>query len=202
MNEPPPRLPLPLPPQVPQLRQSTGRRFIAGCIRLAGWRFEGTIPDLPRLVVIVAPHSSWWDGLLGMAFKVALGLDVAFIGKQELFHGPLGWLLRHLGGMPVARGHAHGLVEQVAGHFAERPRMWFGLAPEGTRHATKAWKSGFWRIARAAEVPILPVAFDYPSRRVVLGEPFMPTTELEDDLERLRGFYAPMRGLRRGVSGL
>jgi 1-acyl-sn-glycerol-3-phosphate acyltransferase len=192
----------PLPPSMPQLPPNARRRFIAWLLRRAGWRIEGRFPDLPRLVLVAAPHSSWWDGVIGLMFKVALGADVAFIGKRELFHGPLGWLLRQLGGIPVERGQAQGVVGQLAARFAAREQLWLGLAPEGTRREVAAWKTGFWHIARAAGVPILPVAFDYPTRRIQIGEPFRPQADLDADLARLRAFYAPFRGRHRGVSGL
>ena len=192
----------PLPPSMPQLPRNARRRFVAWLLERAGWRLEGRFPDLPKLVLVAAPHSSWWDGVIGLMFKVALGADVAFIGKRELFRGPLGWLLRQLGGIPVERGQAQGVVGQMAARFAGRERLWLGLAPEGTRRHVAAWKTGFWHIAAAAGVPILPVAFDYPTRSIRVGEPFQPGPDLAADLARLRAFYAPFRGRHRSVSGL
>jgi len=191
-----------LPPAMPQLPQNARRRLVGWVLERAGWRIEGQFPDLPRLVLVAAPHSSWWDGVIGLMFKVALGAEVMFIGKRELFRGPLGWLLRRLGGIPVERGQAQGLVGQMAERFAGRQPLWLGLAPEGTRRRVAAWKTGFWHIAKAAAVPILPVAFDYPTRRIVVGEAFHPGADQAADLARLRAFYAPFRGRHRGVSGL
>ncbi|MCK9537971.1 1-acyl-sn-glycerol-3-phosphate acyltransferase [Dokdonella sp.] len=195
-------LPLPLPAGVPQFAQNRRRRLVGWLLARRGWHIEGGLPDIARLVLVAAPHSSWWDGVIGLAFKVALGVDIAFMGKRELFRGPLGWLLRKLGGIPVTRGQAQGVVEQMAARFADSPRLWLGLAPEGTRRPVKAWRTGFWHVARAAGVPILPVAFDYPARRIVIGQSFLPAASPATDLARLRDFYAPFRGLRRGVSGL
>lgn len=194
-----PRLP-PLAPAVPQVRRGPGHYACRAFLRLAGWRLEGSLPEVRRLVVIAAPHSSAWDGFWGLLFKVGLGLDLHFMGKRELFRGPLGWVLRRLGGLPVDRQAPHGVVEQMSSLFAGADALWLGLAPEGTRRATLRWRSGFWHIARAAAVPVLPVAFDYPQRRIVVGVPFTPSASFEEDLQQLKAFYLPFRGLRRGIS--
>lgn len=192
---------LPLPPAMPQFNQNSGRRLVAWLLDRCGWRLHGRFPDVGKLVVIAAPHSSWWDGVWGLLFKIALGADLAFMGKRELFRGPLGWLLRRLGGLPIERAAAHGIVEQMVANFRASPQLWLGLAPEGTRKPVHGWRSGFWHIARAAGVPILPIAFDYPSRTITIGALFPPTADLAADLAALRAFYAPFRGRRRGVSG-
>lgn len=168
--------------------------MIAWLLRRCGWQVRGRFPDVSRLVLIAAPHSSWWDGVWGLLFKIALGADIAFLGKRELFHGPLGWVLRRLGGVPIERAAAHGLVGQLAAKFHRAPQLWLGLAPEGTRKPVHEWRSGFWHIARAAGVPILPVAFDYPSRSITVGALFEPGPDLAADLAALQAFYAPFRG--------
>jgi 1-acyl-sn-glycerol-3-phosphate acyltransferase len=189
----------PLPPSMPQLPDHALRRVCAWVLRRCGWQMRGAFPDTAKLVVIAAPHSSWWDGVWGLLFKVALGADIAFMGKRELFRGPLGWLLRRLGGIPIERAAAHGLVEQMVARFRASPRLWLGLAPEGTRKRVHVWKSGFWYIARAAEVPILPIAFDYPTRTITIGTLFQPGADLHADLAALRAFYAPFRGKHRNA---
>ena len=195
----PGKLPLPLAASIPQFPQDPRRRLCGWILERGGWHMAGAFPDLPRAVLIAAPHSSWWDGVWGLLFKVALGIDIAFMGKRELFRGPLGWLLRQLGGFPIERQAAHGLVEQVARRFDSERRFWIGIAPEGTRKPVARWRSGFWHIARSAGVPIVPVAFDYPSRSIVVGAPFTPGPDLEADLAALRAFYAPFRGRTRGI---
>ncbi|GAA0711032.1 1-acyl-sn-glycerol-3-phosphate acyltransferase [Dokdonella soli] len=189
----------PLPPAMPQLPQNAGRQACAWFLRRCGWRIAGDFPDTAKLVLIAAPHSSWWDGVFGLLFKIALGADIAFMGKRELFRGPLGWALRRLGGIPIERAATHGVVEQMVERFHSSPKLWLGLAPEGTRKRVTNWKSGFWQIARAANVPILPVAFDYPSKTITLGPLFQPGADLAADLAALRSFYAPFRGKRRNV---
>lgn len=192
----------PLPAGVPQFPPSWPRRLCAWLLARCGWRILGTLPDRARLIVIAAPHSSWWDGVWGLLFKVALGIDIAFMGKRELFRGPLGWVLRRMGGIPIERSAAHGVVEQMIARFDDRPRLWLGIAPEGTRRQVAKWRSGFWQIARGAGVPILPVAFDYPTKTITLGPLFEPGADLAADLAALRAFYAPFRGKHRGVGGI
>ena len=186
---------------MPQFAQDGRRRFCAWLLRRCGWRVRGEFPDVPKLVLIAAPHSSWWDGVWGLLVKVAVGVDIAFMGKRELFRGPLGWLLRNLGGIPIERSAAHGVVEQMLAKFAASPKLWLGIAPEGTRKRVAKWKSGFWHIARDAAVPIFPIAFDYATRSIVLGPLLEPSDDLDGDLARLRAWYAPFRGKCRDVDG-
>lgn len=193
------RLPVVLPAHMPQFPDRGYRHCFRAWVRLSGWRLEGELPDIAKLVLIVAPHSSWWDGIHGLLFKVALGADIAFMGKRELFRGPLGVLLRRLGGIPIERHAAHDVVAQMVARFAARERLWLGIAPEGTRKVVKRWKSGFWHIARQAGVPILPGYFDYPRKVIGLGPLFQPSADLEADLAALRAWYAPYRGKNRGV---
>lgn len=195
----PPPLPPTLPPGMPQFPVRAYRRVFRAWVRLSGWRLEGDLPDASKLVLIVAPHSSWWDGFFGLLFKVALGADVAFMAKRELFRWPLGGLLRRLGGVPIERRAAGDVVEQMVERFNARQRLWLCIEPEGTRKAVKKWKSGFWHIARHAGVPILPGYFDYPRKVIGLGPLFQPTADREADIAALRAFYAPFEGKHRGV---
>ncbi len=180
-----------LPPNVPRVRPSRfGRWFGRTVLRLGGWRMTGEFPDLPRVVLIGAPHSSNWDAVWGFAAKLALGVDVRILGKDSLFRVPgLGWLLRKLGVIPVNRSAAHGVVEQATAMLRDSERLWFGLAPEGTRKPVERWKSGFWKIADAAGVPILPVYFHYPQRRLVVAAPFQTGGDMEADMQRIRAWY-------------
>jgi 1-acyl-sn-glycerol-3-phosphate acyltransferase len=188
-----------LPPSVPQFRQNAWRTLCAWLLRVCGWRLAGTLPNRPKLVLIAAPHSSWWDGVWGLITRSALGIDVSFMAKRELFAGLLGWLLRRAGGIPIERSQSSGVVEQMTERFATSERLWLGIAPEGTRKRVTKWKNGFWHIARNAGVPILPVYFDYPSRTIGLGPLFETSDDLAADLARLHAFYAPWRGKHRGT---
>ena len=158
-------------------------------LRLSGWRLAGTLPDLPRYVLIVAPHTSNWDFPVGLAAKFALGLEAQWLGKHSLFRGPVGWILRALGGVPVDRSRPDGMVDALLARMRAAPRFILVVAPEGTRKRTAGWKSGFYRIAVAAGVPILPVAFDWSTRTVDLRTPFYPTGDAAADMPRLRALY-------------
>lgn len=189
-----------LPPSVPQYRPNTWRRLCAWLLRVCGWHLAGVLPDRPKLVLIAAPHSSWWDGVWGLLVRSALGVNVSFMAKRELFAGPLGWLLRRAGGIPIERSLSSGVVEQMTARFAGSERLWLGIAPEGTRKRVTKWKNGFWHIAREAGVPILPVYFDYPTRTIGLGPLFEPSADLTADLAALHAFYAPWHGKHRGIT--
>ncbi|MEP7185211.1 MAG: lysophospholipid acyltransferase family protein [Rhodanobacter sp.] len=194
-------LPVPsqLPLHMPRMRDGWGRKTCRAILRLCGWSFVGQFPNVPRAVLIVAPHSSWWDGVWGLLLKVGIGADVKFMGKQELFHGPLGGVLRRVGGMPIDRSSAKGVVEQMVDQFAHRDAFWLGIAPEGTRKVVKRWRTGFWHIAHDAGVPIVTAYFNYPDKTIGVGPLFHGTDNMEADLIRLREFYAPFRGKHRNV---
>ncbi len=191
---------LPLPPQAPRAGSGRALRWVARTLlRLGGWRMVGTFPDIPKLVLIGAPHTSNWDGIWGMLAKVALGLDIRIFAKRELFWWPLGPVLRGLGVIPVDRTAARGLIEQMLERFEREDRFWLGIAPEGTRTRVERWKPGFWKIASAAGVPVLPAYFHYPEKIIGIGEPFQLTGDMDADMARIRAWYAPWRGKHRGV---
>jgi len=188
---------------VPELGDSTpGRgnsltaaagRFFLGVF---AWGFEGSIPNVSRAVLIVAPHTSNLDFLVGVSAMFALGVRVVFLGKHTLFSWPLGPLMRWLGGVPVDRREARGVVDETVALFAERERMILALAPEGTRGSVERWKTGFYYVALEAKVPIVPVAFDYRQRRISLGRRFDPTGDLEADFSALETFFYGAEGRR------
>lgn len=185
-----------LPPAAP--RRGYGPLAALGrfWLRLAGWRIAGEIPDLARCVVAVAPHSSNWDFVHAVAAVFTLGLRVSFIGKHTLFRGQLGRFMRWLGGVPVDRSRANGLVEDMVAAFSRSERLWLGIAPEGTRTRVGGFKSGFYRIALAAAVPILPVALNYRDRAIVLLPAVVPQTDVEAGVARMQALFAA-RGARK-----
>ncbi|MEO7068680.1 MAG: lysophospholipid acyltransferase family protein [Rhodanobacter sp.] len=192
--------PAQLPTQMPQLLDSWQRRACRAALRLGGWSVVGEFPNVAKLVLIAAPHSSGWDGLWGLLVKVAVGADVRFMGKKELFSGPLGGTLRRLGGMPVDRAAAKGVVEQMIEQFQRREQLWLGIAPEGTRKPVTRWRSGFWHIAHGAGVPVFPVAFHYPDKTIHFGPLVETSADMDADMARLRAWYAPFKGKRHNVS--
>lgn len=187
-----------LPPQAPSTNRPWLRRAARAALRLGGWKLIGQFPDHPRLLLLAVPHSSAWDVVWGMLIKLALGMDIRFLAKQELFFFPLGWLLSAFGAIPVDRHAAHGVVEATVKLFASRERVWVVLAPEGTRRPGERWRTGFWHIARAAQVPVCCIALHYPERAFSVGPTFTMGADVEADIARLREFYAPFRGKHRG----
>lgn len=189
--------------QVPALGPSTprrGNRFSSAAgwaaMRLFRWKFAGGIPNEGKFVLIVAPHTSNWDFPLGVAAMFALGLRAVFLGKHTLFGKMLGPMMRWLGGVPVDRNAASGVVGETVRLFAANEQMVLVLSPEGTRSTVERWKTGFYRIAAEAGVPIVPVAFDYSTRRITIGDSFEPTGEMVDDLRALGRFYEGVVGRR------
>jgi 1-acyl-sn-glycerol-3-phosphate acyltransferase len=189
----------PVPPSAPRSGNAFTRWFGRSIYTLGGWRMTGAWPDLEKVVVIVAPHSSVWDAIWGLAAKVGVGLGIVFIGKKEAFWGPIGWILRRVGGMPVDRSAPGGVVDQIASEMRRAERMWFVLAPEGTRRAVEHWKPGFWRIAKAAGVPVFCVGFDYPSKRIILGELVELSDDIDADMRRIRSLFKDYRGRNRNA---
>ena len=189
----------PAPPNVPQLPPSFAGRLCAWIFRACGWRIAGELPNVAKLVAIAAPHSTNWDVVWGLLFKIGIRLQIRFIGKREAFVWPIGPLLRYFGGIPIDRSHADNVVKEMAQQFATHDKLWLALAPEGTRKHVKKWKSGFWRIAREAGVPILPAYFHYPEKTIGFGPLIYPTDDLAADMAKIREFYKPWQGKNRGT---
>lgn len=159
-------------------------------MRMMRWRIDGAFPDLPKFLIIVAPHTSNWDFVAGLVCDLALDLDAAFLAKHSIFVGPFGSWLKSLGGIPVVRNASHNVVSQVAAEFARREQLVLAIAPEGTRSKVDEWKSGYWHIARAAGVPIVPVGLDFGQRAAVIGPVYHPTDSIAADETVLKAFFA------------
>ena len=191
----------PIPPNMPQVPAS--RRFSRWLgrtiLRLGGWRVTGTFPDIPRLVLIAAPHSSNWDGIWGMAAKMALGFDARILGKDSLFWWPLSVVLRRLGGIPLDRSKPQGVVEQSIELIRQSPQLWFALAPAGTRKPVQQWNAGCLKLAHGAGVPVLMAYFHYPDRTIGIGPLFHTTGDLPADMAAIRAWYRPWQGKNRGT---
>lgn len=183
-------MPIPEPgPNVP--RRGGALRAAAGrfTLRLLGWKIEGNLPDLPKMLIIGAPHSSNWDFVIGIAAVFAMRLDIRFLGKAEIFRWPLGGLMRWFGGTPVNRAHPDGIVEETVALIKTSPAFILAMAPEGTRKPVERWKTGFYRIAMAASIPIVAGYFDNARKQVGFGPVFHPAGNTGAEIDRMQAFY-------------
>ena len=163
---------------------------------MMGWKVHANFPyHLKKCLVIVGPHTSAWDFILGLAVRSKYKLNhVHFLGKQELFKPPFGFIFRWLGGTPVDRFSKRNMVEQVVDKFNAADRYTIVLSPEGTRKKVDRLRTGFYHIALGAGAPILMVAFDFAHRKIILSEPFYPTGNFEEDTKKMLAFWGPVKG--------
>lgn len=181
---------MPLPPQVPRRGGRISRRVAAALLRLLGWRVAGSVPDVAKCVVVAVPHTSNFDGLYVLPAMLALDLKMSIFGKKSLFAVPgLAAFLRWAGVIPLDRERAGGVVDEAVAAFRRSEQLFLGISPEGTRHAAPKWKSGYWRIARGAGVPVLPVAIDYGRREVRFLPLFTPTADMAADHAALAALF-------------
>ena len=184
-------------PSVPQRGNAFSRAVGRRLWSISGWQFSGEVPDVPKSVMIVAPHTSNWDFLVGVIAMFALGLRVSFLGKHTLFRWPLGPIMRWLGGIAVDRRSSQGVVQQIVDALQGAEQLFLTLTPEGTRGSVSKWRSGFYHMAHEAEVPIIPVSFDYGQRRITFHEPVHVSGNLERDLPGIRRLFEGAIGRRR-----
>ena len=164
-------------------------------MRLAGWRVDGKLPDIPKFVLIGAPHTSNWDFVLFLGVIFTLRANVRFMGKAELFRFPIGWFFRYCGGVPVDRKKSTGLVEQMVRVSNESKNFILTIAPEGTRHQVVEWKRGFYHIAKSAGIPIVIAVVDGRHKVVRIGEIFHPTENIEVDMKTIQSFFTGIVGI-------
>ncbi len=164
-------------------------------LKLMGWKAVGCPIKNARFVLIGAPHTSNWDFPLMIMVVLKLRLKVFWMGKNTLFPFPVGWFMKWLGGIPVDRSRAHNLVDQTVAQYKSEPEMIVLVPPEGTRSKVKEWKTGFYRIAVAAEVPVLMGYVDASKKEAGLADFYYPTGELEVDMPAIRAFYATKVGI-------
>ena len=162
--------------------------------KLMGWKLLGEFPEVDKCVVIVVPHTHWYDFPLGLLVRKIVNKEINYIGKKSLFRAPYGWFFRWTGGTPVDRSKNHNMVDAVAAIFEQKKIFRFALAPEGTRKKVKALRTGFYYIAKKAGVPIVMVAFDFAKKQVKISAPLWPTDNLNMDFRKVRQFYKDVKG--------
>ena len=177
------------------------RRAAAALLQALGWRIAWSPPPGPKGVLMVYPHTSNWDFPIGVLCRHAIGLDAQWMGKDSLFKGPAGPIMRALGGIAIDRRAPHGVTAEIVRQFRRRERLWLAITPEGTRSHRPHLKSGFYRIALAADVPCGLGFIDYASRTVGVDTWVRFTGDEARDLETLREFYAGKQGRHPANAG-
>jgi 1-acyl-sn-glycerol-3-phosphate acyltransferase len=168
-------------------------------MRVFGWRVENLLPPGTKFVLIGAPHTSNWDFIFMLATANVMRVKVSWMGKHTLFKPPFGALFRRLGGIPINRQASHGVVSQIAERYDQADELLLAVAPSGTRKHVDHWKSGFYRIALQAGVPIACGYLDYAGRRAGIGLVFTPSGDMQSDMDRIRDFYHDKRGRHPGL---
>ncbi len=159
-------------------------------LHLAGWRFEGEKPVVKKCVILAWPHTSNWDGVLLLVATRSIGLKMSWMIKNDWVRGPVGLVLRRLGAVAVDRSAAHNLVAQMIEAFNTHDELALVIPPGGTRKRMETWKSGFYHIARGANVPVVPGYLDFRRKRAGLGKPIYLTGNVKEDMDAIRAFYA------------
>lgn len=166
------------------------RWFSLGALKASGWRKEGRVPNINKYVVIAAPHTSNWDLPIGLMLAFAFRVKVCWMGKDSLFRGPFCTIFKWLGGLPVDRRKSTGTVARSVETFEKEDKKAMIIAPEGTRRSGGHWKSGFYQIARGANVPIVLGFLDYKRKVGGIGPVITPSGDLDEDMWKIRQFYS------------
>lgn len=178
------------------MRHDRRTRWSRRLLAASGMRLEGSPPDVPAYVAVAAPHTSNWDFPAMIVMAWASEVTPVWLGKREIFDGPIGPLMRRLGGIPVDRANPADLVERLAEKVRSTGAVVLVVPPEGTRAGGGHWRSGFHRIARQAGVPVVLTYLDGPSRTGGWGPCFWPSDDPMADMPSIRAFYADKWGLR------
>jgi len=163
-------------------------------LKLNGWEFEGNLPPQGNFILLCSPHTSNWDLIYLLAVMFMLRLRFSWFGKHTIFKKPFGGFMKWLGGIPVDRRSAHGVVDQLVDRFNETDNLILAITPAGTRRKTDSWKSGFYHIAYKAQIPVLLGYADFEKKRAGTGLSFIPSGNITEDMDRIREFYRDIRG--------
>ncbi len=164
------------------------------CLKLTGWKLQGTPPSEPKYVLIAVPHTSNWDFPITLAMAFVLRFDIYWMGKKSLFNGMAGPIMRWLGGIAIDRSKSNNVVDQMIAQFQSHDSLVVAIPPEGTRSQVQKWKTGFYHIAHGAKVPIALGFLDYQRKIGGFGPTFYPTGDFDKDIAEIRAFYHGITG--------
>lgn len=163
--------------------------------KLMGWKIVGDFDEnIKKCVFMMMPHTSWHDFFIGLFTRGILNIEINWVGKKELFNFPFGFYFKYMGGAPLDRSGGLNIVDTIAAIFDTRAVFRLAVAPEGTRKKVDHLKTGFYYIALKANVPIIPVAFDFGKKEVNFGNPLIPSGNIEADLAILKEHYIGVKG--------
>ncbi|MDD5712045.1 MAG: lysophospholipid acyltransferase family protein [Smithellaceae bacterium] len=174
--------------------RTIARCFSVFMLKVMGWRTAGRLPDIPRFVLIVAPHTSNWDFLIGFFAAFALRAKVYWMGKASLFRFPFGSVVKWMGGIPIDRSKSNDTVKQTIAQFFRHEKLIIAIPPSGTRKRVKEWKTGFYYISRGAGVPIVLGFINYKNRTAGFGPVYVPVGDIETDMREIQAYYADIQG--------
>jgi len=178
-------------PLVTPFLRFLSKRYLQG----GGWHVVGRLPDVPKFVIVGAPHTSNWDFVMFLALAFVLQGDLRYMGKKELFYPPYGWFFRWCGGVPVDRSKPQGLVEQTVQAIQEAERFQLVITPEGTRGKVGKWKMGFYHIAKQAHIPVVTGYIDTRTMNCGVGPTFTLTDDMEADIKSMQAFFKDKVGI-------
>jgi len=180
---------------------SRPRRWAHGLLRRIGWTLDLAPPPGPKMVLVMYPHTSNWDFIIGIVARFACGWPIHWLAKHSLFRPPMGGLFRTLGGIPVNRSNPGALIDKLSDYCQTHDHAIIAIAPEGTRSHVPHWKTGFHRIARAAGIPIALGYIDYGRKRIGIAGYLDASEDIEADMQRIAGVYEDMQALRPESAG-
>jgi 1-acyl-sn-glycerol-3-phosphate acyltransferase len=165
------------------------------------WKIIGDFPkEIKQYVLIAVPHTSWMDVPLGLLIRSITKTNIHFVGKKSLFKKPYGFFFRSLGGFPIDRTASNNTVDLLIEKFKENENFILAISPEGTRQKVESWKTGFYYIAKGANIPIVKVAFDYQNKKITIDHPFYPTDDVNKDITSLYDYFKGIKGKHAHLS--
>ena len=180
------------------------KKIARGILRIFGWKVDTHSPEgVDKCVVVMGPHTSNWDFVIGRLAFIAFGIKGSYLIKKELFFFPLGWVLKKMGGITVGRGGKRNLTETAVSYFENNKRMFMVFTPEGTRSYSPNWKKGFYYISENANVPIYIGYMDYEKKVGGFHSLFEPTGDIEKDIQYIKNILKKYKGRfpENGIDG-